>query len=586
MIVQELREIQHRCGWLPPEELIALSKRIGQPLHRLHEVASFFPHYRLKPGPKVHVQICRDMACHLRGSANWQRSFESLANEIDPTGKELHVDGVSCLGQCDRAPAAVINDHVYFGVSEQQLKSRVKAAVANEPLPHQRADRTPLGWRIDPYNGEPRYEAAKKLIGTLDYHGVVKGADDVIGQIKAAELRGMGGARFPTWRKWDSVKKEPGDEKYIVCNGDEAEPGTFKDRELIRRTPWLLVEGMLLAGLCVGARHGYIYIRHEYEEEIEAMEECIREAQAAGIVGDNVLGTGLTYELEVYVSPGGYICGEESALLEAMEDRRAEPRNKPPFPFQNGFRGKPTVINNVETLMWTPAIVVHGPEWYRDQGVRGAKGLWFTSIAGDLNEPGVYEIPFGTTVRELLTEAGGMRDGQKLKALGPSGPSGGFLPASIKAENLPEKFRKENMRPGAKAFNLLDLPLDPDVLTKMGSMLGAAITVVGDKTDMVDMALNLTSFFRNESCGKCVPCRVGSQKLTDILTALMKGQSTRDQLTLGDHLGHTMIATSICGLGQVAPNPLLTLLTHFPEEVERYLQRSAAAAPAPMTELR
>jgi NADH:ubiquinone oxidoreductase subunit F (NADH-binding) len=382
----------------------------------------------------------------------------------------------------------------------------------------------------------------------------------------------MGGAGFPTFKKWSAVRSASGPVKYVVCNADESEPGTFKDRELLRRTPYLLIEGMVLAGLVTGATHGYVYIRHEYEEEIEAMREAIAAAREQGLCGDNILGSGLSFPLEVFVSPGGYICGEESALLEAMEDRRAEPRNKPPFPVISGLYGKPTVINNVETLCWVPSILMHGGEWYRDQGVNGATGLRFVSISGDVARPGVYEVPFGLTVRDLIFNyASGLRDGQKLKAIAPSGPSGGFLPAVIKTANLPPRFVKDRLPPGTTTYDILDMTLDLNTLGAIGSMLGAAFVVYGDRADMVEQALNCVQFFRNESCGKCVPCRLGSQKLVDVITQMLDGRFPREQLGLVDELGQAMTLTSICGLGQVAANPITTVSKHFREEVERYV---------------
>ncbi|HJT78276.1 MAG TPA: NADH-ubiquinone oxidoreductase-F iron-sulfur binding region domain-containing protein [Gemmataceae bacterium] len=571
MIVQELRLIQERHGYLPAEELRALSKRTGVPLHRLHEVASFFPHYRLQPGPAVDVKVCRDMACFLRRSPQLHRALEARANEM---GGAVAVEGVSCLGQCDHAPAVAINDHVYWGMPESKLRAIMEAAAAKEPLPPQHADRSPQGWKIDVYDGKPAYTVVKQFVETRD-------GDRILRELEAANLRGMGGAGFPTFKKWAAVRATPGAEKYIVCNGDESEPGTFKDRELLRRTPHLVIEGMVLAGLVTGATRGWIYIRHEFEEEIEAVEEGIRQAREMGVVGPNVLGSGLAFELEVYVSPGGYICGEETALLEAMEDHRAEPRNKPPFPTTNGLFNKPTVINNVETLSWVPAIVLRGGAWYRDQGTNGATGLRFVSISGDVNRPGVYEVPFGQTVRELVMDtAGGMRDGQRLAAIAPSGPSGGFLPAVLKAENLPAKFVKDRLPAGATTYDVLDLPLDLGTLGAIGSMLGAAFVVVGDRTPIVEMALNCVRFFKNESCGKCVPCRVGSQKLTGMIEQMLNGQFPRELLGLVDELATAMYSTSICGLGQVAANPMTSVLRHFRGDLEKYLETTPAKQPA------
>ncbi|HEX8200360.1 MAG TPA: NADH-ubiquinone oxidoreductase-F iron-sulfur binding region domain-containing protein [Isosphaeraceae bacterium] len=573
MIVQELHEIQHRCGYLPVEELQALARRLEVPLHRLHEVASCFPHYRLEPPPAVEVGVCRDMACHLRGAGRLRVALTALASEIG--GDAVEVGGVSCLGQCDHAPAVAVNGHIYWGLSEGQVRARVRDAAEGKTLPHQKADRSPRGWTIDPYDGQPRYDAVRRLVETRD-------AASVIEALKLANLRGMGGAGFPTHLKWSTVRSAPGDVKYVVCNGDESEPGTFKDRELLRRTPHLLVEGMVLAGLVTGAQRGYIYLRHEYEQEIEVMREAIAAAAAQGLCGERILGSDLGFPLEVFVSPGGYICGEESALLEAMEDRRAEPRNKPPFPVFSGLRGQPTVINNVETLCWTPAIVLRGGAWYRDAGVRGASGLRFVSISGDVNDPGVYEVPFGQTVRELIQTAGGMRDGQALKAIAPSGPSGGFLPAVLHEKDLPttaaRAFFRDRLARGGGPLDILDLPLDLATLGGIGNMLGAAFVVVGERACIVDFARNCVAFYRNESCGKCVPCRVGTQKLLDILTDITSGSDGRDGMGAVDDLAYTMAQASICGLGQVAANPMTTVMGYFRAELAEHVERGRCPA--------
>jgi NADH:ubiquinone oxidoreductase subunit F (NADH-binding)/NADH:ubiquinone oxidoreductase subunit E len=563
MIVQAMHEIQHRCGYLPADELRALAQRLKVPLHRLHEVASYFPHFRLEPPPAVDVRVCRDMACHLRNADRLRSNLQALAHEIGES--QVVVRGVSCLGQCDRAPAVSINEHSYRGKTEVELHDLVQVAVARKPLPRQQADRSPLGWKIDLYGGQPRYDAVRRFVED-------RNVDGILNALKVADLRGMGGAGFRTHLKWSAVRKEPEPVKYVICNADESEPGTFKDRELLRRTPHLVIEGMVLAGLVTGATSGSIYIRHEYEEEIEVVEEALAKARADGVCGVNILGSELSFPIEMFVSPGGYIQGEESALLEAMEDRRGEPRNKPPFPVSSGLFGKPTVINNVETLAWVPAIVLRGGEWYRDQGVNGATGLRFVSISGDVIAPGVYEVPFGQTVRDLIVHtAGGLRAGQKLKAIATSGPSGGFLPAQIPRELLPEKFLKDRLPPGAAAFDILDLSLDHNTMGSLGGMLGAAFVVYGDKADIVASALNCLAFYRNESCGKCVPCRMGSQQLVEMIGNLLAGQFPRQHLGLVQEVADAMAATSICGLGQVAANPITSVIKYFRDDLEKYL---------------
>lgn len=562
MIVQELQKIQERCGWLPAEELRALSQRLTIPLHRLHEVASYYPLYRLKPPPRVDVKICRDMACHMAGAERVRAEVEMIASEY-PAGS-VAVDGVSCLGRCDKAVAAAVNDHHYIlSQTSESLRQLISKAYSKDPLPHAHWDMSPLGLTIDVYNGRSEYLAVKRWFEGMEANALLK-------ELEVSGLRGMGGAGFPTFRKWMAVRGAPGQPKYVVCNADESEPGTFKDRELLRRAPWLVIEGMVLAALVVGAEKGWIYIRHEYPDGIDAVRAELKRAREAGIIGSNILGKGKTFELDIFISPGGYVQGEESALLEAMEDRRGEPRNKPPFPVFQGLYGKPTVINNVETLSWVPGIVLHGGSWYRDMGVRGATGMRLVSISGDVAKPGVYEAPLGQTLRELIELAGGMAGGRPFKAVALSGPSGGFYPAQVPVSELPPKFVQTKMPAGTTQFDMLDLALDFTTCGEMGAMLGAACIVYNDTRDMVNQALNAVSFYRNESCGKCVPCRVGGQKMVEMTTELVEGRSPPGRLELMRDLGETMGLTSICGLGQVASNPVTSVLKLFPEEVEAY----------------
>ena len=594
MIVQELHRIQHEWGYLPREQLLALVERLNAgktdrreetKLYQLHQVASFFPHFRLEPPPAADVRVCRDMACFMYGGPEYRAKFESLSREIG--AKQVVVGGVSCLGQCDCPPAVMINDEIYRGKSFDELRQLVQMAARGERLPPQSTDSRPLGWKIDPYDGQPRYECVRKFVeawqADRDSNSRNKRArisDPLLKTIETAKLRGMGGAGFPTFRKWTTVRDCRGDEKYTICNGDESEPGTFKDRELLRRAPHLVVEGITLAGLVTGAARGWIFIRHEYQEEIAAVREALAAARAIGASGPRIFGSELSHELDVFVSPGGYICGEETALLEAMEDRRAEPRNKPPLIVFEGFQGKPTVINNVETYSWVPSILLRGGEWYRDQGTHGSNGLRFVSISGDVAKPGVYEVPFGQTVRELIFEsAGGMADGQQLKAVATSGPSGGFLPAKCPTAILPKEFVAGLIARGVLAsadttFDLLALPLDSDIMKPFPDlMLGAAFVVYGNRRNMAEQAVNCTEFYRNESCGKCVPCRIGSQKLAQMLRQLIDRQAAID-LELVRDLSDAMYQTSICGLGQVVPNAIRSVLRYFPDDLNMYLRQN------------
>jgi NADH:ubiquinone oxidoreductase subunit F (NADH-binding)/NADH:ubiquinone oxidoreductase subunit E len=550
LIFDDLREIQRQFGYLPAEQLRALAQKIDLPLYRLHGVASFYPHFRLTPPPRVDLRVCADMACHLRGACELRARLESTFSPNGPgaDGRGVSVRDVSCLGRCDEAPAVSINERIFAGVNEDGVAEMVRDVLAGGELPEPRPMRQGAECASDPYSGEKggqHYGALRRLAATRDWDGA-------FAALKASGLRGLGGAGFPTESKWQLVRAAPGDEKYIVCNADESEPGTFKDRFILTHLPHLVIEGIIVGGLLTGARKGILYIRHEYEQQERILHDEIRRCRQENLLGPDILGSGLSFELEIFVSPGGYICGEESALLEAIEGKRAEPRNKPPFPVQQGLWNKPTAINNVETFTNVPSILVRGAEWHKAQGLAGTSGLKFIGVSGDVTRPGVYEVPMGTPVSELIfRHAGGLPAGKKLKAFAPSGPSSGFLPASM-----------------------ADVRLDFKSLADAGSMLGSgALVVFAEGTCMLDMALSATRFFRNESCGKCVPCRVGSQKMVDLLTGWTQGHGSSSDLALIEELSDALRLTSICGLGQVVPAPIASVMKHFGPEVEAHVSR-------------
>jgi len=556
LIFDDLREIQSQYGYLPPKQLQELSERTETPLFRIHGVADFYPHFHLSLPPKVSMSVCSDMSCHLRGADGLKASLQQRFHGMSE--KDVAVRDVSCLGQCDGAPAVSINDHIYRSVTTAQAEALVFAALGGSQLPDMPAEEKAGQLASDPYpDGEP-YGALRRLAVSRDYDGV-------IAQLKSSGLAGLGGAGFPTGVKWEAVRKERGPEKYVVCNADESEPGTIKDRFIMRNLPNLVIEGMIIAGLVTGAQKGILYIRHEYQEQEKILHQEIERCYQAGILGESVLGSGLTFDLELFVSPGGYICGEESALIEAIEGKRAEPRNKPPFPVAQGVFNKPTALNNVETFANVPQILVRGVEWYKSQGVGGAAGLKFVGISGDVRKPGVFEIPMGLPMSEVIFNlAGGIVRGKKLKAFAPSGPSSGYLPASQ-----------------------ADVRLDFKSLAAIGSMLGSgAIVVCAEGRCMLDMALNAVKFFRNESCGKCVPCRVGSQKMVDILTAWTRGKGSHSDMALIEDLTEALKLTSICGLGQFAHSPLSSVLLHFRDEIEAHVYgRRCPEGVCPMREV-
>jgi NADH:ubiquinone oxidoreductase subunit F (NADH-binding)/NADH:ubiquinone oxidoreductase subunit E len=557
LIFDDLRAIQYQYGYLPADQLDALSKRSAIPLYQINGVADFYPHFHLSAPPKVSARVCTDMSCHLRGAdalkAELKQRFQRMS-DID-----LLIGDVSCLGQCDGAPAVSINDHIYRSVNTAQAEALVLAALGGSDLPQMPAEARKTGLAPDPYRDSEPYGALRKLAITKDWDGV-------IAQLKAAGLSGLGGAGFPTGVKWDVVRKAAGAEKYVVCNADESEPGTIKDRFIMEHLPHLVIEGMIIAGLVTGAGKGILYIRHEYEVQEKILEDEIHRCQQAGLLSTDILGSGLAFELEIFVSPGGYICGEETALIEAIEGKRAEPRNKPPFPVTNGLWQKPTALNNVETFANVPQVLINGVEWYKAQGLGGAAGLKFVGVSGDVRKPGIFIIPMGTPTSEVIfNHAGGIRDGKQLKAFAPSGPSSGYLPASM-----------------------VDVRLDFKSLASIGSMLGSgAIVVCAEGTCMLDMALNAVTFFRNESCGKCVPCRMGSQKMVDILTGWTRGKGTVADLKLIDDLSEAMKLTSICGLGQFAHSPISSVLQHFRPEIDAHIvERRCPEGVCPMQEAR
>ena len=547
MIFDDLRAIQLRYGFLPKTELEGLSQRTHTPLYQIHSVASFYPHFHLAPPAKAEIRVCADMSCHLNGAgalrAELQRRFAGCRPE------DVQIREVSCLGRCDHAPAMSINDQILTEVTVARAEKVAHCALRGEEVREPHPELPRAACKADPYGDgdDKKYGMVRKLVPYRAW-------DDVLALLKAAELRGMGGAGFPTSLKWDLVRKQPDPVKYVVCNADESEPGTIKDRFIMTHLPHLVIEGMMIAGLVTGAKRGILYIRHEYALEEEILGEEIRRCYRQGLLGKSILGSDLDFDLEVFVSPGGYICGEESALIEAIEGHRAEPRNKPPFPGQIGLWQKPTVINNVETFVNVPQILARGVDWFVAQGVNGSRGLKFVGVSGHVERPGVFELPMGTSMREVIFKhAGGIPGGRSLKAFAPSGPSSGYLPAS-----------------------LVDLGLDFKALADAGSMLGSgAIVVCDDTTCMLDMALNAVRFYRNESCGKCVPCRLGSQKLTDLLARWTHGTVPEPQyradLALLDDLSETMSQTSICGLGQIAPAPIRSVLTHFRAEVDAHV---------------
>ncbi|HEX5619598.1 MAG TPA: NAD(P)H-dependent oxidoreductase subunit E [Solirubrobacteraceae bacterium] len=525
-LIPALNAIQRRCGWLPRDELVALSREVRRPLYEIEGLISFYPHFRTTERKPVQIAVCHDLTCWLHGSD--QRIAEAKARYGDDV--EVELVEVSCLGRCDIAPAAAVDERplAFADAADAVQAARggshpdVEAKQGSEPRPN------------DPYAaGEEHYRVLRRtLAGELD-------PDAIVVTLKESELRGMGGAGFPAGDKWEIVAAQKPRPKYTVCNADESEPGTFKDRQILAEQPHLVLEGMLLGMLVTGSEEGWVFIRHEYGPEEEVLRAELDVLRSEGLLGDDVLGSGRRLQIEIFTSPGGYILGEESALLECMEGHRGEPRNKPPFPGLYGLYGKPTLMNSVETFADVPIILERGAEWWKAQGVNGATGLKFFAVSGHVERPDVYCVRAGSTARDLIELAGGVTEGREVGAVQPGGASSNFL------------------GPGE-----LDVPLDWKPLQEAGSMLGSgAVIVMAEGTDLLAAGTNVLRFFRNESCGKCVPCRVGSAKAYTMLTDLLEqGKGVEDVPDEITQLEETLRKTSICGLGQVALGPVLSVI--------------------------
>ena len=537
-LLRELSDLQEEHGYLSDAILQDLAQRRRVPLYHLEGLVSFYPLFRRTPPARFTIHVCRDVTCAMRGcQSQTEQLAAALAGHAD-----VQIEPVSCLGRCDHAPALTINDTPLAPLSlndTEQIISSLPTLANRQSRPTEEQKRT---WQCNPYS-QPAdwYSTVSQCLLTEDL------PQHCIDRLQTSGLRGMGGAGFPTGRKWQLVRDQPSPTKYVICNADESEPGTFKDRVILQELPFLVIEGLLLAGLTVGATQGIVYIRHEYDREKRALEAAIQQARSQGILGSDAAGSGQAFDIEIFVSPGGYILGEETALLEALEDRRGEPRNKPPYPGTSGLYGQPTLINNVETLALATAIIHHGADWWNNQGLDNYSGLKFVSISGDIQKPGVYEIPMGLSIANLIELAGGVQEGQRVGAVLPGGASSNFLTA-----------------------DQLQTPLEFEAVRAAGSMLGTgAVIVIGDHHNLYDLATNLVRFFRNESCGKCVPCRLGTEHAVELLENVGCGRTPESALSELPLLGETLEQTSICGLGQVALNPILTMLERFPNHRPR-----------------
>ena len=544
-LLRELTDLQRQNGYLDNSMLREFCSRKRVPLYRVEGLVSFYPQLRRTRRPRISIEVCRDVCCAMAGChQQTQQLHERLQGNSD-----FEVREVSCLGRCEDAPAVAVNgvpsaaaeSHDVVCLEMEDGPGNRRGFVSLQTRPPVTSPDTQRRWECDPYrDASEHYGTVRSLVDSgSDFASVCTD------RLKKAGLRGMGGAGFPVGMKWELVARESSDSKYVVCNADESEPGTFKDRVILEELPHLVIEGMVLAGLAVGAEQGILFLRHEYAKERRILESALAVARDSGVLGVNAAGSGKRFDIEIFVSPGGYILGEETALLEALEDKRGEPRNKPPYPGTSGLWGKPTLIHNVESLALATAIVNRGAEWWTAQGRDGFSGLKFVCVSGDVEQPGVYEVAIGTTVAELIELAGGMKGKKKLKAFLPGGASSNFLSSEHVAT-----------------------PLDLDAMAQVGSMLGTgAVIVFSEDRDLFALATNLVRFFRNESCGKCVPCRTGIEEAVRLLEAVQAGESASSELAQLSEIGETLQQTSICGLGQIALAPILSLMERFPEEV-------------------
>ncbi len=533
----------------------------------------------LDPEAKI-VTICGGTGCVTFGALPLQEAFEA---EIEKQGLagQVSVKMTGCHGFCEKGPVVVVlpSKAFYPNVQIEDVPRIVeKTALGGETIDEL--------LYVDPttkekiaYNDDiPFYQKQTRLVfrlnGILDpvsiedyiahdgYLALAKALsgmtpEQVIDEVREAGLRGRGGAGFPAGIKWGLCRKQPGDEKYLICNADEGDPGAFMDRSILEGTPHAVIEGMILAAYAIGAFQGIVYVRAEYPIAVRNTRTTLDQARAAGFLGKNILGSGFDFDIEVREGAGAFVCGEETALIASIEGGRGMPRPRPPFPAQSGYLGKPTNINNVETLANVAQIVLKGSAWYSAIGTEGSKGTKIFALAGKVNNTGLVEVPMGTTLRQIVFDiGGGIPEGGEFKAAQMGGPSGGCVPATA-----------------------LDLPIDYDSVKDVGAIMGSGGLIVMDEgTCIVDIARFFLEFTQDESCGKCAPCRVGTRAMHTLLERITKGEGEMSDLVKLDDLAQTIQAGSLCALGQTAPNPVLSALRHFREEFVEHIEKGQCSA--------
>ncbi|MDO8886273.1 NADH-quinone oxidoreductase subunit NuoF [Candidatus Oleimmundimicrobium sp.] len=530
-------------------------------------------------GKQTKVFICTGTGCVLSGSEKVKTAFK---NELKKR-KILEIDIVQtgCHGFCQQGPIVVIQptgvfyprvsvENVPRIVEEHLVGGKVvedllyEDSLTNKKIPlykdinfYKKQNRIVLRncglidpENVDDYIEHGGYKAFKKVLSEM-------APEDVVEEIKASGLRGRGGAGFPTGLKWDFARKASGDIKYIICNADEGDPGAFMDRSVLEGDPHSILEGMMIAGYAIGATEGYIYARAEYPLAVKRLRIAVEQARKKGFLGKNILGSSLNFEIKIKEGAGAFVCGEETALMASIEGKRGMPRIRPPFPAQSGLWGKPTNINNVETLANIAWIITNGADKFAAIGTGKSKGTKIFAITGKVKNGGLVEVPMGTTLRDIIFDiCGGIKEDKEFKAVQIGGPSGGCLPA---------KF--------------LDISIDYESLTETGAIVGSGGMVVMDESScIVDLAKYFLAFTQKESCGKCVPCRIGTKRMFEMLQRMTRGESSEEEIVLLEQLAQDVKVSSLCGLGQTAPNPVLTMLKYFREEFEEHVKEGKCRA--------
>jgi len=526
------------------------------------------------------IRICRGTGCNSLNAGEIHETLTKLINE-DNLSQFISIKLTGCHGFCQVGPTIMIEpDNVlYVNLKAKNVKDIVEQHLKRDEIVKELLYKDPKTGKsiknmeeiqffheqypiitkncgkinpenIDEYIKEGGYNSIKKVLNGIE-------PIEVIEEIKKSKLRGRGGAGFSTGEKWDFCRKAQGSPKYLICNGDEGDPGAFMDRTILESDPHSVIEGMLIAAYAMGAEYGYIYIRAEYPLAIERFSIALNQAREAGYLGKKILNTDFNFEMELKKGAGAFVCGEETALMEAIMGKRGMPRPRPPYPATSGLWNKPTNINNVKTLATVPKIIEKGAEWYSSIGTEDASGTIVIALTGKINNSGLVEIPMGTTIKQLIYDVGGgIPNGKMFKGIQTGGPSGGCIP---------EKY--------------LDTPLDYSHLTNLGSIMGSGGFIVLDEdTCMVELARYFISFTQNESCGKCAPCRIGTKRMLDILTKITEGEANLKDLTKLEKIANIVKKTSLCGLGQTAPNPVLTTLKYFMDEYKAHILKKSCPA--------